>query len=237
MTTSDPLTYKLADSIATITMDDGKANVMSMAMLEALAGAFDRAESDNAVVLLTGRDGMFSGGYDVAMFTRSPSEVAATVRTGGELIERMLSFPLPIVAACTGHAIAQGAFTLLGADVRVGCNGRWRIGLNEVTIGMTIPHYGVEAARHRLTPPWFDRVTLTGALYSPDEALAAGFFDRLVDPGEIAAEARAEAERLTAIDMAAHAATKLRVRSGVLRAIRDGLDADFPTDTAPASTP
>lgn len=237
MTPSCPLTYELTDSIATITMDDGKANVMSMAMLEALAGAFDRAESDGAVVVLAGRDGMFSGGYDVAMFTRSPAEVATTVRTGGELIERMLSFPLPIVAACTGHAIAQGAFTLLGADVRVGCTGRWRIGLNEVTIGMTIPHYGVEAARHRLTPPWFDRVTLTGALFSPDEALAAGFLDRLVEPAEIRAEARAEAEQLTALDMTAHAATKQRVRAGVLAAIRDGLDADFPTDAGAAANP
>src|SRR5258708_4167778 len=118
MTLAEPLTYALTDSIATITMDDGKANVMSTAMLRALHEAFDRAEREAQAVILTGRKGMFSGGYDLAMFKTSAGEIRRTLRAGGELVHRILGFPRPVLAACPGHAIAQGAFMLLAADVR-----------------------------------------------------------------------------------------------------------------------
>ncbi len=229
MTTPNLLTYDLADSIATITMDDGKANVMSAAMLSALRGAFDRAEAEAQVVVLTGRKGIFSGGYDMAMFKSSREEILSTLRAGGDLVHRILGFSRPVVAACPGHAIAQGAFTLLAADVRIGVTGERKIGLNEVAIGLTIPFYGVETARQRLSPAWFNHATVTGTLYGPEAALAAGFFDRLVAPEDLAAAARAEAERLAGIDMTAHATTKLRVREPALTAIRAGIDREFPT--------
>ncbi len=222
------VTYDLADGVATVTMDDGKANVMSLAMLTALLDALDRAEDDEAVVLLSGRERMFSGGYDLAMFDRPAEEIARTLRAGGDVVHRMLGFPMPIVVACTGHAVAQGSFLLLAADVRIAGTGNAKFGLNEVMIGLTIPHYGIEAARHRLSPPWFNRATTTGILIGPDEALAAGFVDRLVEPADVEAEARAEAERLTAVDRAAHAATKQRVRGAVLDEIRARHDAEFP---------
>src|SRR5262245_35624442 len=130
--TDTPVSYRLEGSIATITMDDGKANVMSDAMLAALRAALDRAESDRAVVLLRGRERIFSAGYDLSMFKRTPAEVARTLLGGAEVVERMLRFPFPIVAACSGHAVAQGAFTLLSADVRLGAQGDFKIGLNEV---------------------------------------------------------------------------------------------------------
>ena len=111
--------YELSDSIATITMDGGKANVMSEPMLGALNAALDRAERDQAVVLLTGRARVFSAGYDLATFKRTPPEIVRTLRMGGELALRILGFPRPVVAACNGHAIAQGAFTLIAADARI----------------------------------------------------------------------------------------------------------------------
>ena len=226
--TDSPVSYSLADGIATITMDDGKANVMSLAMLTALLEALDRADADDAVVLLAGRDGMFSGGYDLAMFDRSPDEILRTLRAGGDLVHRMLGFPMPIVVACTGHAVAQGSFVLLGADVRIAGAGRSKFGLNEVMIGLTIPHYGIEAARHRLSPAWFNRATTTGILLGAEDALAAGFVDRLVEPAEVLTEARAEAERLTAVDRAAHRGTKERVRGALLVEMRGLHDAEFP---------
>ena len=216
--------YELADGIATITMDDGKANVMSQAMQRAISEALARAEKDRAVVLLRGRVGMFSGGYDMAMFKRSRDEIVATIRAGGELVHRIAGFPYPVVAACGGHAVAQGAFMLLAADVRIGARGAFKIGLNEVAIGLTIPHYGIELARMRLSAPWFNHATTTGTLYPPDEALVAGFLDRVVDPSEVAEAARAQAARLGKIDHGAHAGTKARVRGEALQKMRDGID-------------
>ncbi|WP_040775177.1 crotonase/enoyl-CoA hydratase family protein [Nocardia pneumoniae] len=222
------VTYRLDDGVATIALDDGKANVMSENMIRDIAAALDRAEADRAVVLLTGRSRMFSAGYDLATFSRSPGDIRRTLRAGGELVHRLLGFPFPVVAACPGHAIAQGAFTLLATDVRFGVAGEFKLGLNEVAIGLTIPHYGVEVARHRLTAPGFDRAANTGILVGPELAREWGFLDELVaDADELHTRATAEARRLTGIDLAAHAATKLRVRAQVLAAVRSGIDTEF----------
>jgi enoyl-CoA hydratase len=228
MTDSPIVRYELADSIAVITMDDGKANVMSERMQEELNRALDRAEADAAVVLLTGRGRIFSGGYDMGMFARSREEIMRTLRTGGSLVARILDFPRPVVAACNGSAIAQGAFLLLACDARIGAVGEFKIGLNEVVNGLTIPYYGVEVARFRLSPSWFNHSTLTGALYPPNDALAAGFLDRLVDHADVLAVAREEARRLTTIDVTAHVGTKKRVRGRVTALLREGVDAEFP---------
>ncbi len=225
---TNPTTYEFSDGVATITMDDGKANVMSLAMLDSLLHSLDQAESDGAVVLLTGRPGIFSGGYDLAMFKESADVIEQALRAGGDVVQRMLSFPLPVVIACNGHAVAQGAFTLFGADVRFGSVGDFKVGLNEVAIGLTIPWYGIEAARLRLTPAGFSQATTTGSIFSPTEAHRVGFFDELVEPDALHGAARAEAERLTGIDMTAHAAIKLRVRGEALAQIRVLHDAEFP---------
>jgi enoyl-CoA hydratase len=227
MTDSEIVTYALRAGVAHIQMDDGKANVMSERMLQALHAAFERAQTDRAVVLLAGRARMFSGGYDLAMFQRGQPEIVRTLRAGAELVERIASFPYPVVAACTGHAIAQGAFTLLAADERIGAAGAFKLGLNEVAIGLTIPHYGVELARMRLSAPWFQHATITGAIYDPEQALRAGFLDEVCEPDAVLARAEAAAQRLTKLDMAAHAGTKLRVRGPALAKIREGIDSEL----------
>ena len=227
MTIDSPVSYECSDAIARITMDDGKANVMSMKMQEDLARAFDRAEADKAVVLFAGRERMFSGGYDMAMFRTEREQIVATLRAGGNLVHRILSFPYPVVAACSGHAVAQGAFLLLAADLRIGTIGEFKIGLNEVTIGLTIPHYGVEVARHRLSPAAFDLSAGTGKLWGPAEARDAGFLDQLVEAGDLQSTALAAARDLTRIDMGAHRGTKLRVRAGVIAAVRAGIDEEL----------
>lgn len=101
MTPPNLLSYELSKSVATITMDDGKANVISLPMLRALQGAFDRAQSEAQAVLLTGRPGIFCGGYDLTMFSSPLPQIVRTLRAGGELVHRMLSFPKPIVLACS----------------------------------------------------------------------------------------------------------------------------------------
>ena len=224
---TDTVSYELREGVAHIRMDDGKANVMSERMLSALHAAFERAQLERAVVLLSGRERMFSGGYDLGLFSRDQAEIVRTLRAGGELVERMARFPFPVVIACSGHAVAQGAFTLLAADERIGARGPFKLGLNEVAIGLTIPHYGVELARMRLSAPWFDHATLTGTLYDPEQAQRAGFLDELCEPGELQERALAAARRLCKLDMQAHAATKLRVRGPALARIRDGIDAEL----------
>ncbi|MBJ7330167.1 MAG: crotonase/enoyl-CoA hydratase family protein [Solirubrobacteraceae bacterium] len=168
---ADLTTYALADGIAAITMDDGKVNALSPAMLGELSAAFDRARDDEAVVLLTGRATTLSAGFDL----RAPAEEwQGMVGAGARLAEKILSHPLPVVAACNGNAIAMGAFLLLSCDYRVGAAGQFGIGLNEAVIGMTLPWFGIELARHRLTPPYFDRCTITGVILDPAEAQAQG---------------------------------------------------------------
>jgi len=212
-------TYALDDGIATITMDDGKVNALSSELLTALLADFDRAEADGAVVVLTGRDRAFSAGFDL----RS-EDWRQMLTDGARLAERILSFPRPVVAACNSSALAMAGFLLLCADHRIGTTGDHRIGLNEVAIGLTMPWFGIAIARHRLTRPAFDRCAVTGALLGPEEAVAAGFLDALVPPDALAAAAREAATTLAGIDAAAHAATKLRVREGVLTGVRDGIE-------------
>lgn len=213
-----PIAYELADGIATIAVDDGKVNALSSATSTAIAAALDRAAADEAVVVLTGRAATLSAGFDLRA-----DDWRTMLRDGALLAERLLAFPQPTVVACNGHAIAMGAFLLLCADVRVGAAGPHRIGLNEVAIGLTLPHFAIALARHRLPAPAFDRCTITGALLGPEEAAAAGFLDRVVEPEALHEQALAEARALRDVDRTAHAATKLRVRAAVLAELRDGI--------------
>jgi enoyl-CoA hydratase/carnithine racemase len=220
------VSYDLSDGIATLTMDDGKVNAMSVPMLEALHQALDRAAADRAVVLLTGRPGLFSAGFDLKVFPQGPGPTRAMLRLGATLAERVLSFPLPVVTACSGHAYPMGAFLLLSADRRIGAAGDFRIGLNEVAIGLTLPLFAVEIARQRLAPAYFQR-SVTGDLYGPEEAVSAGFLDEVVPPGELAARSRDVAQGLASVDFEAHAATKLRVRGASLAALRAAIEAEL----------
>lgn len=220
------VTYQLKDSIATITMDDGKVNVLSLQMLSEINSALDQAVADEAVVVLTGREGVFSAGFDLAVLNAGGSEAMAMLRGGFELAERVLSFPTPVVMACTGHAVAMGVFLLLSGDYRVGAAGPHKITANEVAIGLTMPRAAVEICRQRLTPAHFNRAVIIAEVYSPDDAVGAGFLDRVVQASELQDVAQSTAAQLAKLDMAAHAASKLRARDQALKAIRVAIEAD-----------
>jgi enoyl-CoA hydratase len=225
--------YRRDGRIATITMDDGKVNVFSIPMLQEVHDAFDQAERDGAVVVLTGRPGAFSAGFDLRVLSGGSAQVAELLTLGATMAERLLAFPTPVVVACGGHAYPAGAFLLLAADVRIGARGPYRIGLNEVRIGLTVPWFAIELARHRLQPAQFDRAVVTGTMVGPEEAVGAGFLDRVVEPEELPAAAMAAAEDLLQLDPAAHAATKLRARAAVLAAVRSAIEREL-TAGAPA---
>ncbi len=223
-----PATYMRNGAIARILLDDGKVNVMSVGMLAALHEAFDQAETDGAVVILTGRGKTFSAGFDLKVFSDGDAnENFSMLRSGAELAYRLLSFPTPIVAACNGHALPMGAFLLMCSDLRIAAEGTYGIGMNEVAIKLTVPRFAVEAARQRLTPAYFNRALTTGQLFGPAEAAAAGFVDWTVPAAELDAVATRTAEALCKIDMPSHHATKLRAREGALKAIRAAIDSDI----------
>jgi enoyl-CoA hydratase len=223
---SAPATYELKDSVATITMDDGKVNVMSVAMLSALNSALDRALADRAVVVLAGRPGMFSAGFDLKTLTAGGPDAQKMLTMRFELGYRLLSFPMPVVVACTGHAIAMGVFLVLAADYRIGVNGAFKIGANEVAIGLTMPHFGIEMCRQRLAPVHFNRAVIFSEMYSPSDAVPAGFLDRVVPAADLLSEAQKFATTASKLNMAVHTASKLRLRDQTLKAIRAAIDSD-----------
>ena len=222
------VTYCRSGSIATITMDDGKANVMSAAMLKALHAAFEEAERDRVVPILKARGRHFSGGFDLAVFAKGSAEDQyLMVRAGAELALRILSFPYPVVAACHGNAYPMGAFLIMSSDHRLATEGDYRIGMNEVAIGLTVPRFAIEVARQRLTPAYFNRVVMTAEMFGPAEAVTAGFFDRLVPADRLEQVAGEAALALSGLDMAAHAATKARARGAAIKLIRQVIDEDI----------
>jgi enoyl-CoA hydratase len=221
------VSYERSEGVSTITADDGKVNAMSVAMMQEINAALDQAEEHGSVVILTGRDGVFSAGFDLAVFKQGMEPLMEMLRVGARLTERLLSFPFPVIAACSGHGIAMGSFLLMSADVRIGVDGPFKIGMNEVAIGMTLPYFAVEIARHRLTPAYFDRAAILAELYSPQEAITPGFLDRVVSSDQLLDTARETASALSKLDMPAHAATKLRVRGPMLEALRQAIASEL----------
>jgi enoyl-CoA hydratase len=225
---TDLLTYELDERIARVTLDDGKVNALSIPMLRELHAALDQAEADGAVVVLGGRDGYLSAGFDLKVFREEPERLPEMLRLGADLCERLLSFPTPVLVAAGGHAIAAGSFLLLSADARIGIEGPFKIGLNEVRIGLTMPLFVIELARHRLAPAHFDRAVISAVLYEPAGAVTAGFLDQIVPAVDLEEATAAAAADLAGLNPEAHAATKLRARGPALTALRAAIEAELP---------
>ena len=216
---SDLIAYHLEDGIATLTLNNGKVNAISPDVIVAFNAALDQAVADCAVVIITGQPGILSGGYDLKVMTAGPKEAVSLVASGSTLARRLLSHPFPVVVACPGHAVAKGAFLLLSADYRIGVEGPFTIGLNEVQIGMTMHHAGIELARDRLRKSAFHRSVINGEMFNPQSAVDAGFLDKVVSPDELQAAALEAARQLKKINMTAHKNTKLKVRKALLDAL------------------
>ncbi len=220
-------TYVEGDGVATITMDDGKANVLSFGMFEELNAGLDRAEEAGHVVVLAGRPGRFSGGFELAVLTAFDDDSARLLRTGFELAHRLLSFPRPVVVAVTGHAYAMGAFLVLSGDHRLGAAGSdHRITANEVAIGMALPHAALEVCRQRLARADFDRAMLLAEVFGPERAVAAGWLDEVVPEHDLLHAAHHVGTRLAGLDAKAHAETKRRARGPMLESLAAAIDRD-----------
>ena len=225
-TMSELVSYELDDGIATVTLTNGKVNAISPDVIAELNVCLDRAEADEAIVILTGQPGILSGGYDLKVMTSGPDNAIALVAAGSTLARRMLAHPFPIIVACPGHAVAKGAFLLLSADYRIGAEGPYRIGLNEVEIGMTMHHVGIELARDRLRKSFLNRSVINAEMFDPQQALAAGFLDAVVAPEDLMVTARSVAEDMKRLNMTAHAKTKVKMRAGLLETLDEAIEAD-----------
>ncbi|MBP8236499.1 MAG: crotonase/enoyl-CoA hydratase family protein [Pseudomonas sp.] len=223
---SDLISYQLDDGIATLTLNNGKVNAISPDVIAAFNAALDRAEQDKAIVIITGKPGILSGGYDLKVMTSGPQNAINLVAAGSTLARRMLAHPFPIIVACPGHAVAKGAFILLSSDYRIGVEGAFSIGLNEVQIGMTMHHAGIELARDRLRRSAFHRSVINGEMFDPQSAVDAGFLDKVVPAEQLHATALAVAQQMKKINMTAHKNTKLKVRKALLEALDQAVELD-----------
>jgi enoyl-CoA hydratase len=223
---SELISYSLEDGIATLTLGNGKVNAISPDVITAFNAALDQAEQDKAVVIITGQPGILSGGYDLKVMMTGPVNAINLVTAGSTLARRLLSHPFPVVIACPGHAVAKGAFLLLSVDYRIGVDGPFSIGLNEVQIGMTMHHAGIELARDRLSKAAFHRSVINGEMFSPAGAVEAGFLDKVVSAEDLPGTAHAAAVQLKKINMIAHRNTKLKVRKGLLDLLDEAIALD-----------
>lgn len=219
--------YLLEGSTAVLQMDDGKANALSAPMLDALVEALERAEREASALVLAGRAERFSGGFDLRAMMAGPDSARALLTHGAEVLMRFYETPLPLVIACTGHALAAGALLVLTGDARIGAEGPYKIGLNEVQIGLPVPVLAMELARDRLLPTELHRATLQATVYGPSQARAAGYLDEVVPADAVLARAREEAARLGAFGRGPYAETKKRLRGRSIAHIRASLHADL----------
>jgi enoyl-CoA hydratase len=224
------VTYQSEETYAIITINNGKANAISHEVIAGLNKSLDKASEENKVVILTGKTGFFSAGFDLKVMAKSPESAKELVTKGSKLSLRMLSFPKPIIVACSGHAIAKGAFLLLSADYRIGVEGAFKIGLNEVMIGMTMHNAGIAIAKARLSEVYLNRSVNNAEIYSSKQAIAAGFLDVIVPEDDLMSTAIKAAEMSAKLNKKAHAETKLKVRKQHLEALENAIELDLKSD-------
>ncbi len=225
--TSKCVRYSLQDRVATIRIDDGKRNALSPQVLHEIYQAFDRAESDRAIVIITGRESVFSAGFDLHVMKRGGIKALGMLRAGYALTARVMAYPYPVIAACNGHSLAMGVFLMLSADYVIGSRGEFKIAANEVAIGLTMPRVAAATLRHRLNPAAFQRAVALSEYFDAESALSAGFFDELVDPVDLMSRAESCAEKLKELDQRAHRASKRRIRASLIRKIRFSIPLDL----------
>lgn len=231
---TEPLAYHLEDQLAVIQMDDGKANALSRPMIDALLAAVARAEKEASAIVLTGRVDRFCAGFDLRVMMSGPAAALELLGAGSRLLLTLYGTAIPLVVACTGHALAGGALVVLTGDYRIGAAGAFKIGLNEVAIGLPVPVLAMELARDRLLPTELGHATLEAKIYDPAQALAAGYLDAVVPADQLLARAKAEAGRLGALARTAFRATKTRLRAKTIEYIRAKMEDDLGTLLAPA---
>lgn len=216
------LSFEVVDDVAVITLDDGKANALGFEMFSLLDDALDQAASQAQATVLLGRPGVLSGGFDLNVIRSGDSvEIEKLLRCGVRMLMKLFGHEQPLVVGTPGHAVALGAFLLLSADYRIGVEGDFKIGLNETAIGLTLPAFGVELARARLSPLYLSRSAIVAELFEPKKAIEVGFLDQVVDDSNLLASnlktiSVEKAQSLAPLDSKAYAYNKKAFRGEII---------------------
>lgn len=229
MNESSSVNYELVGSVAVVSVDDGKANALGHEVLAGLEAAIARSSDDKAgALVILGREGKFSAGFDLSVMTAGVDQARELLARGARLGLALFEADRPVILGVTGHALAMGAILLCSADIRIGAKGPFKIGLNEVRIGMPVPTFAVELCRARLSPPFFTQAVQLGHIHSPDEALAAGFLDEIVGAEQVRERSLQVASELAeAIHHGPFRVTRTNVRGELAESLRTGLEADM----------
>lgn len=222
--------YQLDGDVAVIRIDDGKANALSHAVIDALDAALQQANAEAKAVVLVGREGKFSAGFDLKTMTAGPEQAVGLLKAGIELAHSVFLNPIPVVIAATGHGLAMGAILLMAADLRIGAEGPYKIGMNEVRIGMPVPRSALAFAENRLARTELVEAIQLATVYDPAGAVAAGYLDRVVPLAEVEATAVAAAHELAeALHPTAFRLTREYLRQATADQILAGLELDAGT--------
>lgn len=223
---TDPVRYEQEGHVAVVTLDDGKANALGHPMITAMHAALDRAEREAHAVVLAGRAGRFCAGFDLRVLTAGREVAAPLVQAGAQLFMRLYGLGLPLVAACTGHALAGGALLLLVCDARIGAEGAYKLGLNEVAIGIPLPLLVRQLAEDRIDPRRRVEATLLAGVYDPAGAREVGYLDEVVSEAALLPRALERARELGRLPARAFATSKESLRRASIERIEAALDDD-----------
>lgn len=210
-------------AVSVLHMVRGKGNALNLDLVTALADALDRLERSPArAAVITGQGNVFGAGVDLPALVEGGTEyIRRFVPMMLGTFERFATFPKPIVAAVNGHAIAGGAILMLACDQRLVARGKARIGLTEVLVGVVFPAWAMEIARFATPPQHFQTVICTGRTWLPEESLARGLVDEVVEPEKLLERACEVAGEMGAIPPSVFARTKLAVRRPMIEAARE----------------
>ena len=210
--------------VSIITLNDGKANVFSPEMSKAVSSLLDQVPEDKGSLMITGRPGIFSAGFDLKIISSGDADaVASMVKAGFTLLARIYNFPRPVIAACSGHGVALGAFLLCCADYRIGAKGQFIVQANETRNNMSIPTPILEISKSRIAKTHWYRAILNAEAYPVENAIEPGYLDEVTDAENLMNRAMEVANDLATLGHPHYKITKDLDQKETLKRIHDAI--------------
>jgi len=217
--------YELIEGgIAKITLDNGKANAISLEVATDLMNALDRAKEEAKAIVICGNPGIFSAGFDLKVLAQGMDAAQEMLAKGMLMTEKIYSHPLPIVTACEGHSVGMGVFIMLAADYRVGASGEFAIRLPETAIGMHFTTILKVIAKTHISPNHHARAIVQSRPYAPELAAEVGMLDEVVEQAKVIDQALLRAKELAELPSDQYAVNKLDMRADNIEVIRKSLN-------------
>jgi enoyl-CoA hydratase/carnithine racemase len=221
-------------AVRELRLDRPPANALSPELIVALTRAIESAAPDGArALVLSGSPGRFSAGLDVPLLlTLDRPAIAALWRDLYELLGALALSPIPIAAAITGHATAGGTVLPIFCDFRVAAQGDWKLGVNEVQVGLPLPPVIFAGLRRLLGAHQAERLAVGGLLISPAEAARIGLVDEIVPLDQVVSRAVEWSRGLLTLPVDAMAATRRRARADLAELFAGSFDLEIDHVTA-----